>query len=92
MNINGTVTAFGTANVTAAVTMGNGGILNLTNTGFGNDVTASRVTGAIDGYKGRNGTLNVNGTWTTVGTIGNVTNSLSAVNLDNNATAATYHD
>ena len=89
MNINGTVTAFGTSNITAAVTMGSGSILNLTNSGSGGKSAAARVTGAIDGYAGATGTLNINGTWTTAGVIG-ATRAVAAINLDNNATTTAH--
>ena len=85
MNINGTVTVFGSSNITAAVTMGDGSVLNLTNTGSDGGGDAARVTGAIDGYAGATGTLNVNGTRTTAGVIGGKY-GLAAINLDNNAT------
>jgi len=83
MNINGTVTAYGASNITGTVTMGSGSVLNLTNNGVGG--AAARVTGAIDGYAGSTGTLNVNGTWTTAGVIGG-TRAIATINLDNNAT------
>jgi outer membrane autotransporter protein len=88
MNINGTVTAHGSAKISGAVTLGADGVLNLTNTGIGGTLlAATRVSGAIDAYAGTNGTLNVNGTWTTEGVIG-ATRALASVNLDNNVTTS----
>ena len=84
MNINGTVTALG--NITSDITMGANGILNLDTSTTSN--SASNVTGTIDGYDAQQGTLNINGTFTTVGAIGS-TYGLAAINLDvnNNATS-----
>ena len=92
MNINGTVTAQGSANITSAVTMGDGSVLNLTNTGTGGGSTAARVTGAIQSYTAgtAQGTLNVNGTWSTAGDIGQGGKGLTAINLDSDNDTASH--
>jgi len=89
--INGTVTAKGQdANMTGSVNLGNSGILNLYNKAGINGT--ARVIGSIDGVGASNGTLNINGTYTTQGVIGG-TYALSAINLDtsNNASASVGH-
>ncbi|MEO1945287.1 MAG: hypothetical protein ABGY11_13380, partial [Candidatus Thioglobus sp.] len=83
MNINGTVTAYGSANITSSVTMGDG-TLNLTNNGD-STATAAQVVGTIDGFAGSTGTLNVNGTWSTEGVIGG-TRAIATINLDSDTT------
>jgi len=89
MDINGTVTSSG--NITAAVTVGDGGVLNLNTNDQPGSNAASTVWGTINGGTGGTtavGTLNINGTWTTKGVIGSLT-GLSAINIDtnNNATS-----
>ena len=90
MNINGTVTASG--NITADVTLGSGGTLNLVNTNatgnaWGDNV--GNVTGAIQSsvVDTAQGTLNINGTWQSQGAIGQGGRGLAAINLDNSANA-----
>jgi len=87
MDINGTVTA--TGNITAGVTLGNDGTLNL-NTGGDSSNNAAKVNGAIQsGVAGTaQGTLNINGTFTTQGLIGQGGRGLSAVNLDSSANSS----
>jgi len=90
MDINGTVTA--TGNITAAVSLGGSGVLNLdSRTGSDN---AAKVVGAINhngAGGGANGTLNINGTFTTQGAIGQGGKALAAINIDvdGNPTAST---
>ena len=85
MNINGTVTVAG--NITAAVTMGADGILNLNNES--GDDNAAKVVGAIQSYVAgtAQGTLNINGTFTTQGAIGQGGKGLAAINLSNSTWA-----
>ena len=83
MDINGTVTASG--NITADVTMGASGVLNLNNSNTWGD-NAAKVVGTIkSGGSGgtAQGTLNINGTFTTQGAIGQSGLGLSAINLSN---------
>jgi len=83
MDINGTVTA--TGNITAAVTMGASGILNLnTQTDADNsaNVTGAIQSGVIDSAQG---TLNINGTWATGGAIGQGGKGLAAININSSA-------
>ena len=86
MDINGTVTADGS--IVANVTMGASGTLNLNTTTTAGDSAAATLEGTIDGYDAQQGTLNINGTFTTQGVIGG-TYGLAAINLDvdNNATS-----
>jgi hypothetical protein len=92
MNINGTVTAAG--NITAAIRMGASGVLNL-NTGDNEKGTSANVTGVIQSGSNSTaqGTLNINGTWTSGGVIGGDGRGLAAINLDTglNATSNTVH-
>ena len=87
MNINGTVTAKG--NITSTVSLGTSGTLNLF-TEAGNDGSAAVVIGTIDGFAATGGTLNINGTYTTQGIIGDV-HGLSTITIDSsgNPTAST---
>ena len=80
MNINGTVTAHG--NITSTVSLGTSGTLNLF-TESGHD-DSPRVDGTIDGFAATGGTLNINGTYTTKGIIGDVY-GLSAITIDSSS-------
>ena len=88
MDINGTVTA--TGNITASVTLGANGILTL-NTENTYDDNAPKVVGTIQsGTIDQNyGTLNINGTFTTQGAIGQGGRGLAAINLSNSTNFAT---
>jgi len=93
MDINGTLSSFG-GNITAAITMGASGTLNLYSnqtTGSGSKDNSANVTGAIQSgtIDTAQGTVNINGTWTTQGQIGQGGRGLAAINIDvsNNPTA-----
>jgi len=87
--VNGTLTSMG-GNVTSGTTyLNEDGVLNLftpaeTLSAGGN---SKLVWQAIEGLNGRNGTVNINGTFATEGVIGGNNNGLDAINIDamNNA-------
>lgn len=90
MDINGTVTASG--NITADVTMGASGVLNLNNSNTWGD-NAAKVVGTIkSGGSGgtAQGTLNINGTFTTQGAIGQGGLGLTAINLSNGTASSGF--
>ena len=92
MNINGTVTA--TGNITAAVTMGSGSVLNLnTETTSTTNTQSANVTGVIQsggGVDNAQGTLNINGTWATGGQIGQGGLGLAAINISSSNNVTDY--
>jgi hypothetical protein len=83
--VNGTLTSSG-GNVTSGTTyLSENGVLNLF-TSAGEELSGggeSKLTWtAIEGLNGRNGTVNINGTFTTNGVIGGNNNGLDTINID----------